>query len=324
MADLADADLIIEAVFEDSQLKHRVYAELVPLLSTETVIASNTSTLPITGLAAGVAQPDRFVGLHFFSPVDRMALVEIIAGRETSNATLAKAIDIVQQLRKIPILASDSRGFYTSRVIMARMTEAAAMLAEGVAPSSIEQASTQSGYPVGTLALLDELTLTLPLRILGEARQATEAAAGTWRAHPGEAVLARMVNEFGRAGRSTGSGFYDYTDGQRSQLWPGLADVFPRADERVPFADVKERLLFAEAVETVRCRAEGVMRSNAEANIGSIYGIGFPAWSGGAAQFVAGYPGGVQAFIDRAGELAHRYGARFNPPPNTAELVARS
>jgi 3-hydroxyacyl-CoA dehydrogenase/enoyl-CoA hydratase/3-hydroxybutyryl-CoA epimerase len=324
MADLADADLIIEAVFEDSRLKHQVYAELVPLLSTETVIASNTSTLPITGLAEGVAKPDRFVGLHFFSPVDRMELVEIIAGRETSDATLAKAVDIVQQLRKIPILASDSRGFYTSRVIMTRMTEAAAMVAEGVAPSSIEQASTQSGYPVGTLALLDELTLTLPLRILAEARQATEAAGGTWQAHPGEAVIARMVNEFGRGGRSTGGGFYDYTDGQRSGLWPGLAEAFPRAAAHVPFADVKERLLFAEAVETVRCRAEGVLRSNADANIGSLYGIGFPAWSGGAAQFVAGYPGGVQAFLDRANELAQRYGARFTPPSNTAELVARS
>jgi 3-hydroxyacyl-CoA dehydrogenase/enoyl-CoA hydratase/3-hydroxybutyryl-CoA epimerase len=219
---------------------------------------------------------------------------------------------------------SDRRGFYTSRVIMTRIAEAAAMVAEGVAPSSIEQASTQSGYPVGTLALLDELTLTLPQRILGEARQATEAAGGTWQAHPGEAVIARMVDEFGRGGRSTGSGFYDYTDGQRSGLWPGLAEAFPRPAEQVPFTDVKERLLFAEAVETVRCRDEGVIGSNADANIGSIYGIGFPAWSGGAAQFVAGYPGGVQAFLDRASELADRYGARFTPPPNTAELVTRS
>jgi 3-hydroxyacyl-CoA dehydrogenase/enoyl-CoA hydratase/3-hydroxybutyryl-CoA epimerase len=323
VADLADADLIIEAVFEDSRLKHQVYAELVPLLSAETVIASNTSTLPITGLAGGVTQPERFVGLHFFSPVDRMELVEIIAGRQTSEATLAKAIDIVRQLRKIPILASDGRGFYTSRVIMTRMTEAAAMVAGGVAPSSIEQASTQAGYPVGTLALLDELTLTLPLRILGEARQATGAAGGAWQPHPGEAVIARMVNEFGRGGRSSGSGFYDYTDGRRSGLWPGLAEAFPWSARQVPFADVKERLLFAEAVETVRCRAEGVIRSNADANIGSLYGIGFPAWSGGAAQFVAGYPGGVHAFVDRAKELADRYGERFTPPLETAELVTR-
>jgi 3-hydroxyacyl-CoA dehydrogenase/enoyl-CoA hydratase/3-hydroxybutyryl-CoA epimerase len=323
VADLADADLIIEAVFEDSRRKHQVYAVLVPLLSTETVIASNTSTLPITGLAEGVAQPERFVGLHFFSPVDRMELVEVIAGRETSDATLAKAIDIVQQLRKIPILVSDSRGFYTSRVIMTRITEAAAMVAEGVAPSSVEQASTQSGYPVGTLALLDELTLTLPLRILGEARQATEAVGGTWRPHPGEAVIARMANEFSRGGRSAGGGFYDYTDGQRFRLWPGLAEAFRQPTGQVPFADVKDRLLFAEAVETVRCRAEGVIRSNADANIGSIYGIGFPAWSGGAAQFVAGYPGGVQAFVDRANQLADRYGERYLPPLNTAGLVAR-
>jgi 3-hydroxyacyl-CoA dehydrogenase/enoyl-CoA hydratase/3-hydroxybutyryl-CoA epimerase len=206
---------------------------------------------------------------------------------------------------------------------MTRITEAAALVAEGVAPSSIEQASTQSGYPVGTLALLDELTLTLPLRILGEARQATEAAGRTWQPHPGEAVIARMVNDFGRAGRSTGSGFYDYTEGQRTGLWRGLAEAFPQPANQIPFADVKERLLFAEAVETVRCRAEGVIRSNADANVGSIYGIGFPAWAGGAAQFVAGYPGGVRGFVDRANELAGRYGDRFIPPSDTAELVAR-
>jgi 3-hydroxyacyl-CoA dehydrogenase/enoyl-CoA hydratase/3-hydroxybutyryl-CoA epimerase len=308
-------------VYEDSQLKRQVFAELVPLMSSDAIVASNTSTLPISALADAVSGPQRFVGLHFFSPVDRMELVEIIAGEQTSKETLAKAFDIVRQLRKMPILAADSRGFYTSRVIMTRMTEAAAMLAEGVAPSSIEQASVQDGYPVGTLALLDELTLTLPLRILAEARDATEAAGGHWQEHPGQAVLTRMANEFGREGRSTGSGFYDYVDGKRVGLWPGLADAFPRDPASVPFLDVKQRLLFAEAVETLRCRAEGVLHTNADANIGSIYGIGFPGWTGGAAQFVAGYPGGVEAFVARARQLAHLYGDRFVPPVDTVALI---
>jgi len=324
MADLADVDLVIEAVFENAQLKQQVYAELVPLLSVDTVVASNTSTLPITGLAAGVAQPERFVGLHFFSPVDRMELVEIIAGKQTSPATVAKAVDIVQQLRKTPIVVADSRGFFTSRVIMARLAEAAAMVAEGVAPNSIEQASTQSGYPVGSLALLDELTLTLPLHILGEARKATEAAGLTWRPHPVEGVIERMVNEFDRRGRSTGGGFYDYADGKRTGLWPGLREAFPPAATPIPIAEIKDRLLFAEVVESLRCRAEGVIQSNADANIGSIFGIGFPPWTGGVVQFVVGYPGGAAGFVERANQLAARYGERFTPPANVAELISRA
>jgi 3-hydroxyacyl-CoA dehydrogenase/enoyl-CoA hydratase/3-hydroxybutyryl-CoA epimerase len=323
VADLADADLIIEAVFEDPALKTKVFQELKLLLAEGALLASNTSTLPITELARAVEHPENFVGLHFFSPVDRMELVEIIAGQATSDATMAKAFDIVQQLRKVPIVVSDSRGFFTSRVVLARLLEAAAMVGEGVPPSSIEQASTQAGYPAGTLALLDELTMTLPLKIREEARLAAEGGGSTLAPHPGEAVLVRMVDEFGRPSRAGGAGFYDYPGGRRGQLWPALAETFPVGGRDVPFDDLMDRLLFVEVVESLRCLDEGVLRSTADANIGSLYGIGFPAWSGGAAQFVVGYPGGVGTFFDRAAELAERYGPRFVPPESAASLVAR-
>jgi 3-hydroxyacyl-CoA dehydrogenase/enoyl-CoA hydratase/3-hydroxybutyryl-CoA epimerase len=214
---------------------------------------------------------------------------------------------------------NDSRGFFTSRVISNFINEGVAMIAEGVPAATVEQAAAQAGYPAKVLSLLDELTLTLFVRISRETRAAVEAAGGVWRSHPAEAVIDRMVEEFGRTGRSGGAGFYDYADGRRAGLWPGLAEHFGRPDTDIPFADLKERMLFSESLDTVRLLEEGVLTSVADANVGSVLGIGFPAWTGGVLQYVNGYPGGVAGFTARARELAAAYGERFTPP---ALLVA--
>lgn len=321
-ADLAGCDLVIEAVFEDPALKKQVYGEVEPVVAGDALLCSNTSTLPITDLAGGLSRPQDFIGLHFFSPVDKMPLVEIIRGEQTSDAALAKAIDVVQQINKTPIVVNDSRGFFTSRVIGTFINEGVAMLAEGAAPASIEQASSQAGYPAPVLQLMDELTLTLPRKIREETRRGVEAAGQTWTPHPADPIVDRMVLELERPGRSGGAGFYSYVDGKRDRLWPGLAEHFgPFRPDAVPFEDMVERMLFAEALETVKCFDEGVITSVPDANIGSIMGIGFPPWTGGVVQYMNGYPGGLTGFVARAKELADRYGERFDPP---ASLVARA
>ena len=319
VADLADADLVIEAVFEDPDLKRTVFAEVLDVVAPEAVLASNTSTLPITELASELPRPDDFIGLHFFSPVDRMELIEIIVGDKTSDATLAKAFDIALQMRKTPIVVGDGRGFFTSRVILQRLVEAAAMIGEGIDPQSIEQASLQAGYPVGTLALLDELTLSLPLKIRGQFREVAQQQGAELADHPGDTVLTAMVEELGRPSRVAGGGFYEYPDGRRGSLWPGLAERFPVSGERADLTDLRDRLLFAEVLETVRCHEDGILRSTADANVGSLLGIGFPTWTGGTSQFIAGYPGGTEAFVRRAQELADAYGPRFTPPASLRE-----
>ncbi|MGC4109983.1 MAG: 3-hydroxyacyl-CoA dehydrogenase NAD-binding domain-containing protein [Nocardioides sp.] len=330
-ADLAGCDLVIEAVFEDPSLKHQVFAEVLPHVRPDALLCSNTSTLPITELATGVDRPTDFIGLHFFSPVDKMPLVEIIKGEQTSDAALAKAYDVVLQIRKTPIVVNDSRGFYTSRVIGTMVNEALAMLAEGVAPMSLERAATQDGYPVGPLQLTDELNMELMAKIAAAAKTAAERAGEAYDEHPGSRVVARMI-ELGRPSRLKGAGFYDYEDGRRTHLWPGLAQEFPVAADPAPFADVKDRMLFIEALETAACFEEGVIESSAAANIGSIMGIGFPTNTGGAAQFMTGYqavdehgegvgPIGLGAFVARADELADRYGERFRPTAYLRDLV---
>ncbi|XVU29273.1 3-hydroxyacyl-CoA dehydrogenase NAD-binding domain-containing protein [Actinoplanes sp. CA-054009] len=308
VADLAGADLVIEAVFEDPALKHKVFAEIEGVVAPDALLCSNTSTLPITALAEGVRRDADFIGLHFFSPVPKMPLVEVIRGERTSDEALGRALAVVRLLRKTPIVVNDSRGFFTSRVIGTFTNEGVAMLAEGVPPASIEQASSQAGYPAPVLALMDELTLTLPRKIREEA-----LAAGAGTPHPADAVIDRMIDEFGRPGRSSGAGFYEYADGRRARLWPGLSAFGGTA--RLPFEDLKERMLFIEAIETVKCLDEGVLTSVAEANIGSILGIGYPGWTGGVLRYIDQYEGGLPGFIARARQLAGRYGDRFDPPP---------
>jgi 3-hydroxyacyl-CoA dehydrogenase/enoyl-CoA hydratase/3-hydroxybutyryl-CoA epimerase len=316
-ADLKGCDLVIEAVFEDPILKKKVFAEVLDVVDPDALLCSNTSTLPITDLASAMARPEDFLGLHFFSPVDKMPLVEIIRGKQTSDAALAAAIDLVQQIRKTPIVVADSRGFFTSRVIGTFINEGVAMLAEGAAPASVEQATLQAGYPAPVLQLVDELTLTLMRKIREETRRGVEAAGGEWRPHPADAIVDAMVLEHARPGRSGGAGFYEYVEGRRIRLWPGLAEHFgPSRPDAIPFEDMKERMLFVEALETVRCLDEGVITSIPDANIGSIMGIGFPPWTGGVVQFISGYAGGLTGFVARAKELADRYGDRFIPPPS--------
>ncbi|BCO34512.1 3-hydroxyacyl-CoA dehydrogenase [Mycobacterium heckeshornense] len=311
--DAAGADLVIEAVFESVDLKHKVFGEIEPIVAPDAVLGSNTSTLPITELATGVKRAEDFIGLHFFSPVDKMPLLEIIKGRKTSDATLAKAIDLAMQIGKTPIVVNDSRGFYTSRVIGTFINEAIAMLGEGVEPASIEHAGGQAGYPAPPLQLSDELNLELMAKIAKATREGVEATGLTYTPHPAEAVVNKML-ELGRPGKLKGAGFYEYADGKRVGLWPGLRETFKSGSSKPPLADIIDRMLFAEALETQKCLDEGVLTSTADANIGSIMGIGFPPWTGGTAQFVVGYPGGKEGFVARARELAAKYGDRFLPP----------
>ncbi|MFE3185241.1 3-hydroxyacyl-CoA dehydrogenase NAD-binding domain-containing protein [Streptomyces violascens] len=321
---LAGCDAVIEAVFEDTALKHKVFQEIQDIVEPDALLCSNTSTLPITGLAEGVSRQADFIGLHFFSPVDKMPLVEIIKGERTGDEALARAFDLVRQIKKTPIVVNDSRGFFTSRVIGHFINEGVAMVGEGIEPASIEQAAGQAGYPAKVLSLMDELTLTLPRKIRNETRRAVEEAGGVWPGHPSDAVIDRMVDEFGRTGRSGGAGFYEYgEDGKRGKLWPGLREHFTQAGAEIPFEDMKERMLFSESLDTVRLFEEGVLTSVADANIGSIMGIGFPAWTGGVIQYINGYEGGLPGFVARARELAERYGERFQPPALLVEKAER-
>ncbi|SFC45508.1 3-hydroxyacyl-CoA dehydrogenase NAD-binding domain-containing protein [Streptomyces aidingensis] len=323
--DLAGCDVVIEAVFEDADLKRRVFRETEDAVAPDALLCTNTSTLPVSGLAEATRRQADFLGLHFFSPAERMPLVEIIRGEKTGDEALARAFDLVRQLGKTPVLVRDSRGFFTSRVIGTFLHEGVALVGEGADPASVEQAAAQAGYPARVLSLLDELTLTLPRRIRDEARAAAEAAGGVWRPHPGEAVIDRMVEEFGRTGRAAGAGFYDYTeDGRRAGLWPGLREHFarPAGAAEIPFGDMRERMLFAESLETVKLLQEGVLGSVADANIGSLLGIGFPGWTGGVLQYINGYPGGPAGFLARAEELRERYGERFAPPALLAAKAA--
>ncbi|MER7190506.1 3-hydroxyacyl-CoA dehydrogenase NAD-binding domain-containing protein [Streptomyces flaveolus] len=331
-ADLAGCDAVIEAVFEDTSLKHKVFQEIEHVVAPDALLCSNTSTLPITALAEGVERQGDFIGLHFFSPVDKMPLVEIIKGERTGDEALARAFDLVRQIKKTPIVVNDSRGFFTSRVIGHFINEGVAMVGEGVEPASVEQAAAQAGYPAKVLSLMDELTLTLPRKIREEARRAAGEAGQRWEPHPADAVVDRMIDEFGRPGRSGGAGFYEYgEDGRRAGLWPGLREHFGGSGGRppgkhstkpgyeIPFRDMQERMLFVEALDTVRCLEEGVLTSVADANVGSLLGIGFPGWTGGVLQYINGYEGGLPGFVARARELARHHGERFAPP----ELLLR-
>ncbi|MBF6087629.1 enoyl-CoA hydratase/isomerase family protein [Nocardia cyriacigeorgica] len=316
-ADFAGVDFVIEAVFENTELKHKVFQEIEDIVDADALLGSNTSTLPITGLATGVKRQEDFIGIHFFSPVDKMPLVEIIKGEKTSPEALARVFDYTLAIKKTPIVVNDSRGFFTSRVIGTFVNEAIAMLGEGIAPATIEQAGLQAGYPAAPLQLSDELNMKLMLKIAKETEEAIargEVTMGKER-HPAIDVIEFMVNS-GRPGRLEKAGFYDYDEnGKRIGLWSGLAEHYKsNIGFGVPIQDLIDRMLFIEAIETQKCFDEGVLEKTADANIGSIFGIGYPAWTGGVHQFIVGYPGGQEAFVARADELAKTYGARFEVP----------
>ncbi|MCX8005942.1 MAG: 3-hydroxyacyl-CoA dehydrogenase NAD-binding domain-containing protein, partial [Burkholderiaceae bacterium] len=312
LQDLAGCDLIIEAVFENRAVKEQVIRETEPLLASDGIFASNTSTLPISGLAQAAQRPQNFIGLHFFSPVDKMQLVEIIKGSRTSQETLARAYDYVLALGKTPIVVNDARGFFTSRTFGTYVMEGCAMLQEGIPAAVIENAALAAGMPVGPLAVLDETSLALALAVARQTRADLAAAGQRYEPPPGQAVIERMVEEFKRPGRAAGAGFYEYPQDGPKRLWPELKRLFEKPGVAWDLKELKDRFLYRQSVEAARCLQEGVLTSEADGNIGSIFGIGFPAWTGGALQFIRSE--GVARFIARAEELAQRYGARFAPP----------
>ena len=313
--DLAGCDLVIEAVFEDRAIKAEVTKKTEGVIPSTATFASNTSTLPITGLAKASVRPEQFIGLHFFSPVDKMPLVEIIVGEKTSKATLAKGFDYVQQIKKTPIVVNDSRGFYTSRAFATYVMEGLALLQEGQHPRSIGAAGLQAGMPVGPLALEDEVSLSLSLHVMEQTKKDFAAEGKAYAGHPGEAVVVKMVKELDRPGKKAGKGFYDYptTAGQGGQkhLWPELNRYFPLSKAQLSQQEMMDRLMFAQANEAARCYEEKVVTTVADANIGSIFGWGFAPHQGGALQFINAY--GVGKFVKRAEELAAKYGPRFKP-----------
>lgn len=319
VVELSECELVIEAVFEDRALKARVTQETEAVVAESTLFASNTSTLPISGLASASRRPDQFIGLHFFSPVDKMKLVEIICGRETSQETLAACYDFVTQLGKIPIIVNDSRGFFTSRVFGTYTQEGIAMVGEGVSPVLIEMAAALAGFPVGPLAVSDEVSLTLMEHIRVQTAEDLAAEGREPPRHGADHVITRML-EVNRAGRSAGGGFYSYPEGGKKSLWTELSSMFPLVESQPTIEEVKSRLLYIMAVETARCLEEGVLMSHRDANLGSIFGIGFPAWTGGAIQFI--HQTGLGAFVEQAEELAERHGARFSPPASLEAIMS--
>jgi 3-hydroxyacyl-CoA dehydrogenase/enoyl-CoA hydratase/3-hydroxybutyryl-CoA epimerase len=309
--DLSGCDLIIEAVFENLDLKNKLTAATEKFLSPDGIWGSNTSTLPITQLAKASVNSDKFIGIHFFSPVDKMALVEIICGEKTSDETLARTFDYVRQIKKIPIVVNDYPGFFTSRVFGQQLSEAAQMLSEGIHPERIDALGKEIGMPIGPLAVHDETSQQLSVNIsethvemglIDPQKDPTPA---------GTELLFRQVKEFGRGGRHHGGGYYDYSESGK-QIWPKLIELYYRPEVEVSDDDIKDRLLFRSVIESFKCLQEGVLRSVADGNIGSVFGIGAPSWTGGYLQYVNDY--GLADFVKRCDELSASFGDRFEPP----------
>ncbi|SEE41316.1 3-hydroxyacyl-CoA dehydrogenase NAD-binding domain-containing protein [Pseudomonas migulae] len=310
-ADLEGADFIVEAVFESVELKAQVTAKAEACLPATSVFGTNTSTLPISMLAKASQRPTNFIGIHFFSPVEKMPLVEIICGEQTSDEALAKAFDFARQIGKTAIVVNDSLGFFTSRTFGSYFDEGCKLLLEGVDPILIDNLGKQVGMPVGPLTVLDEVSLEL-MRKVNETQKAMGVFATVFDNSHSDEVGNILINDHKRPGRHYGGGFYDYPEGGEKTIWPGLYQLFYKAEVQVPVADIKERLLFRQVIEAAKCLDEGVLRSVADGNVGSILGIGAPVWTGGFLQFINGY--GLQRFIARSRELAEIYGERFAPP----------
>ncbi|CAH1663656.1 MULTISPECIES: 3-hydroxyacyl-CoA dehydrogenase NAD-binding domain-containing protein [unclassified Chelatococcus] len=305
---LAGVGLVIEAVFEDKAIKADVTRRAQAVTGPDVLFASNTSTLPITNLAEAAVRQENFIGLHFFSPVDRMALVEVILGKKTSKVALAHALDFVAQLRKTPIVVHDSRGFYTSRVFQTFIYEGMAMIGEGIAPALIENAGKFAGMPVGPLAVTDEVSLELPMKIIAQAETELGHA---FRRPQGYDVMKKMVEEFKREGRKAGAGFYDYPDGAPKRLWSKLVEHFPQKTSQPDLAELKKRILYIQAIETARCLEEGVLTDPADGDLGSVLGWSYPTYTGGTLSLIDSV--GIRDFVAECDRLAELYGDRFRP-----------
>jgi 3-hydroxyacyl-CoA dehydrogenase/enoyl-CoA hydratase/3-hydroxybutyryl-CoA epimerase len=312
-SDLSGCDIVIEAVFEDRKVKAAVTADTEAVTPAGSVFASNTSALPITDLAQASQRPANFIGMHFFSPAEKMPLVEIVRGEQTSDETLAKAFDLAQQLGKTPIVVNDGPGFFTTRVIGKTVTQGAIMLEDGVNPVLIESAARDNGSPVGPLSAIDEISQETAYKNGQQAKADTIAQGKEWQDNAASRILDRMVNDFNRRGKLHGGGYYEYPAGGKKHIWAGLKDTYA-ADGylEIPYQDIKDRLTFCQSLEAVRAMEEGVINNVGDANIGSIMGIGFPAQTGGVFQAINAY--GLKAFVARAKELEASYGADFAVP----------
>ena len=317
---LKDCDFVIEAVFEDRKVKAETVKKAQDIIGEKVVFGSNTSTLPITSLAREFNDPSRFIGIHFFSPVEKMMLVEIILGKQTGDAALAAALDFVRAIKKTPIVVNDSRGFYTSRVVGTYIREGHLMLMEGVPPAMIENVARMAGMPVGPLALNDEVAVDLAWKIL----KATEADLGPQAVDPRQkALLQEMVEKRGRYGRKNGKGFYDYPEKSPKRLWPGLADLpaKKRDPDRINVQELKNRLLGVQALETARCVEERVVTDMREADVGSILGFGFAPYAGGTLSYIDMM--GAKRFVEVCRRLERKHGERFKPPKLLVDMAAK-
>jgi 3-hydroxyacyl-CoA dehydrogenase/enoyl-CoA hydratase/3-hydroxybutyryl-CoA epimerase len=327
---VAGSDLVIEAVVESVKVKHAVTKETEPLLAPGAIWASNTSAIPITDLAAASAHRDRFIGLHFFSPVEKMPLVEIIVGQKTSQETLARALDYVQKIRKTPIVVNDSRGFFTSRVCGAFISEGHRMLKEGIPAAMIENCARYAGMPVGPLSLNDEVAIDLSWKIMDQARRDAEASGQKFEGAGTEDILELMVKKLERFGRKNGKGFYEYPADGKKRLWPELEKYFPAdpallygegEDKRAKEDEIKKRLLYVQAVDTARCLESNVLTNPQDGDVGSIMGLGFAPQTGGAISLIDQV--GIKTFVAECDEFARKYGAQFEVPKLLRDMAAK-
>jgi len=314
---LMDAELVIEAVPENRKTKANVTMQAEVIMDHDAIMASNTSTLPIGGLSEASKNPPNFIGLHFFSPAEKMPLVEIITSRVTSDETLARCMDFVALLRKTPIVVKDSRGFFTSRVFSTYVMEGLTMLTEGVKPALIENAGRMAGMPVGPLALADEVSLNL----MAEVQMQTMKDLGDdYIHHPGENVVGKMTEKLKRMGKNDGKGFYEYPSDGEKRLWPGLKEAFPPKYEQPDVEEVKKRLMYVQSLETVRCMDEGVITNPTEADVGSILGWGFAPFTGGVVSNIEVV--GAETFVSECDAFTEKFGERFEPTDSLRDRAA--
>lgn len=312
---LKNKKIVIEAIYEDLDIKTKALKTAEEYMNPNGFLASNTSTIPISILASKLIDPQKFIGLHFFSPVHKMKLVEVIKGQKTSSEALGHALSFASLIKKTPIVVNDSPGFYTTRVFVKYPFEGMAMLSEGIKATSIENAGKKAGYPVGPLALSDEVNIALIGRIRKQIlKYDKKNSIGPW-----DKVIELMVSNLNREGRSGNSGFYDYPKNEKKHIWGNLENYFPVSTNEIPEIDIVDRLLFTQIIEAISCYEKNIITSIQDANIGSILGLGFPSDSGGILQFVNNY--GVQKFRERSLQLAEQYGKRFTPPKLLNEMA---